>query len=179
MTYPKYFGIGLTRTGSKSLAIAMSMLGHTVKHNPEFYDIKDFQFTNDIVITTRYKFLDHYYPEAKFILTVRDVDLWLESCRAHIRRGTYKDGVININLRRAEHRFLMFGICHFDKTQFRGTYWSFMEDIENHFWGREDKLLTMDICADDGWEKLCPFVGRPIPSIPFPHRHSRMKKTVV
>ncbi len=179
MTYPKYFGIGLTRTGSKSLAIAMSMLGHTVKHNPEFYDIKDFQFTNDIVIATRYKFLDYYYPKAKFILTVRDVDSWLISCQFHVRRGIYKDDVININLRRAEHRFLMFGMCHFDEIQFRATYYKFIQGVSDYFGKDEDKLLTMDICGGDGWEKLCPFVARPIPSIPFPHRHLRMKKTVV
>jgi 3'(2'), 5'-bisphosphate nucleotidase len=29
-------------------------------------------------------------------------------------------------------------------------------------------LLVLDITAGEGWEKLCPFLGKPIPDIPFP-----------
>jgi hypothetical protein len=31
----------------------------------------------------------------------------------------------------------------------------------------EEKLLVMDI--KEGWEPLCKFLGKPIPSEPFPH----------
>lgn len=35
-----------------------------------------------------------------------------------------------------------------------------------------DRLLVMDIAGGDGWEKLCPFIGRPVPSnLTFPSRH--------
>ena len=34
-----------------------------------------------------------------------------------------------------------------------------------------DRLLVMDIPAGDGWEKLCPFLGVPIPDAPFPHAY--------
>jgi hypothetical protein len=33
----------------------------------------------------------------------------------------------------------------------------------------QDRLLVIDICAREGWETLCPFVGKPIPDAPFPH----------
>jgi hypothetical protein len=31
-----------------------------------------------------------------------------------------------------------------------------------------ERLLVMDIAAGEGWEKLCPFLGVPIPPEPFP-----------
>lgn len=34
------------------------------------------------------------------------------------------------------------------------------------------RLLVMDIAGGDGWEKLCRFIGRPVPTnITFPSRH--------
>jgi len=174
MTKPqKYFGIGLSRTGTKSLAVAMSMLGFRSKHNPEIEDIDEFHFTSDIVIAARYKFLDYYYPQAKWILTIRDMDSWIESCRKHFRRGQRREDGVNINLRRALHRFLIFGICHFDEEIFRRRYLDFISEVYLHFFERKDDLLTINIKKGEGWEKLCPFVGRPIPTTPFPYRHKR------
>lgn len=35
-----------------------------------------------------------------------------------------------------------------------------------------ERLLVMDIPGGDGWEKLCRFIGRPVPTnITFPSRH--------
>jgi hypothetical protein len=31
----------------------------------------------------------------------------------------------------------------------------------------------MNLVEGDGWEKLCPFLGVPVPSVPFPHLHRR------
>ena len=34
------------------------------------------------------------------------------------------------------------------------------------------RLLVMDIAGGDGWDKLCRFIGRPVPTnITFPSRH--------
>ena len=34
------------------------------------------------------------------------------------------------------------------------------------------RLLVMDIAGGDGWQKLCRFIGRPVPTnITFPSRH--------
>jgi hypothetical protein len=38
-------------------------------------------------------------------------------------------------------------------------------------------LLIMDIAAGDGWDKLCPFVERDIPPMPFPHQNPRGRRT--
>jgi hypothetical protein len=34
-----------------------------------------------------------------------------------------------------------------------------------------ERLLVMDISSGDGWSQLCPFLGVPIPAVPFPHEH--------
>ena len=35
-----------------------------------------------------------------------------------------------------------------------------------------DRLLIMDIPGGDGWEKLCPFINKPVPhNLTFPSRH--------
>jgi hypothetical protein len=33
------------------------------------------------------------------------------------------------------------------------------------------RLLVMNIIEGDGWDKLCPFLGTKIPSLPFPHEN--------
>ena len=35
-----------------------------------------------------------------------------------------------------------------------------------------ERLLVMDICAGEGWEKLCPFLGLPAPDSAFPISHT-------
>jgi Sulfotransferase domain len=46
-------------------------------------------------------------------------------------------------------------------------------DIKRYFSTRPDDLLEMNIIAGEGWDKLCPFLGVPLPSVPFPHLHRR------
>lgn len=175
----KIFGIGLGRTGSRSLATAMHKLGYRSKHSPKHLsDIWKFDFLNDIRISCRYKFLDFCFPEARFILTVREIDSWIESNRRWSRGkgGEIEDGKVNINLKKAESRFGVYGITYFDEGAFRKAYFEFNRRVLEHFEGREDgKLLIMNICGGDGWEKLCKFLGCPVPNIPFPLTHQSKK----
>ena len=41
-------------------------------------------------------------------------------------------------------------------------------EVRAYFADRKDDLLIMSITAGEGWEKLCPFLGMPIPEVPFP-----------
>ncbi len=175
----KIFGIGLTRTGTKSLAGAMYILGYTVKHSPKSIDeVREYDFLCDIIISSRYKFLDCVYPKAKFILTIRDVESWIKSNQQHASRYASrrkKKSVHRIPLRRAENRFLTFGITYFDEQIYRKVQKTFHEEIynyfENNYTNPIKKLLTLDICEGGGWEKLCPFLEKEIPDRPFPHKN--------
>jgi len=183
MLVSRIFGIGLGRTGTKSLAQAMGILGYSSKHGGNVYDIEKYEFMNDIVIAARYKLLDYYYgPIAKFILTVRDVESWIRSSivlagRRGGRRG--KDGVIRgTKLRRAEHRFMIYGITHFDETIFREVHAQFDKEAIAHFKDQPKRLLVMNICKGDGWEQLCPFLEKPIPDMPFPRLNAAQKEDI-
>jgi hypothetical protein len=46
------------------------------------------------------------------------------------------------------------------ETHQRNVLWYFQD--------RPSDLLMFDLCGGDGWEKLCSFLGKPIPDQPFP-----------
>lgn len=164
-TRRKVFGIGLGKTGTTSLAAAMKILGFSVLHAPRTVDgIEAIEFANDIGVAWRYLFLDHVYPQARFILTVRNIPSWLESCAKHARQ-TRKGAP----LRRLENRFMCFGRTDFEPSDFRRSYERHVRDVLEHFSARPHKLLVMNVCAGDGWGILCPFLDVAIPEVEFPH----------
>ena len=42
-------------------------------------------------------------------------------------------------------------------------------EVQEYFAKRPDDLLIIDLPNDDGWSRLCPFLGHDIPNEPFPH----------
>lgn len=165
----KVFGIGLGKTGTSSLAMAMSQLGFRAKHSPRDVDqIGDYEFANDIAVAWRFRFLDHIYPEAKFILTIRDMSSWLSSCGDRSIRHKSKGP-----LRQRENRFMCFGRIDFDAKSFEVAYRRHVDDVILHFRYRPEKLLMMDICGGQGWETLCPFLGVSVPARAFPHKNRK------
>ncbi len=165
----KVFGIGLGKTGTTSLAIAMSLLGFRAKHAPRNLDeIAGCDFANDISVAWRFRFLDFVYPDAKFVLTVRDVPSWLSSCSSYARRREQAGP-----LRRLEHRFMCYGRTDFDEGAFTAAFQRHTEAVTEHFRGRRDKLLVMNICSGDGWETLCPFLGLTVLQSAFPHENKK------
>ena len=164
----KIFGIGLGRTGTKSLAKAMAILGYKVKHSPKYVDeIDNYDFINDIFIAARYKFLDYMFPDAKFILTIRDTESWIASCVKHDGGGRRARP-----LRRAENRFLLYGRTDFNRRFFEKFYPEFNGGVISHFGNNYDKLLIFNICGGEGWNNLCSFLGKEIPTVKFPHLNS-------
>lgn len=173
----KVFGIGLSRTGTMSLHIALEKLGYGSIHYPPLDRL--FEFTDkydaasDIPVACRYKVLDRRYPGARFVLTVRDIDKWLESTRTWYKGKNPKE-----NWRRDEHRIL-YGPCRargplpWGYDMFRRAYERHVAGVNAHFAGREKDLLVLDITAGEGWEKLCAFLKRPVPRGAFPHEHNR------
>ena len=85
------FGIGLSRTGTSSLNSALNELGIKSKHFLYFpvstsipypyFSLNVYSGALDTPIAANFKKLDKMYPNSKFILTIRDIDSWLESCK--------------------------------------------------------------------------------------------------
>ncbi|MBX3271149.1 MAG: hypothetical protein KF729_12860 [Sandaracinaceae bacterium] len=186
--YP-VFGLGLSRTGTRSLTSALHTIGIDAIHYPVDEDTfraletgtLDFRFMGafdgitDITAAPYYAQLDRRYPDAKFILTVREEEAWLRSCHNHwLGRDPFE---VPTSPGRDTHlrirRFLraaVYGTYRFEPERFRWVYREHVDAVRRHFAGRPDKLLVMDIAGGDGWEPLCAFLGRPVPQQVFPHK---------
>jgi 3'(2'), 5'-bisphosphate nucleotidase len=62
----------------------------------------------------------------------------------------------------------LYGTDVFDERLFANGYEKFVAGVLQYFRDRPADLLILDIAAGDGWEKLCAFLGRPQPDVPFP-----------
>ena len=93
-------GVGLSRTGTKSLTRALEILGFTAIHNdrerltaillgvdntPDFRVYDDVDAVTDLPSAYFFRELLLAYPTAKAILTVRETNSWLNSYRNHAR----------------------------------------------------------------------------------------------
>lgn len=163
----KIFGIGLSRTGTTSLTQALTVLGLRARHY--FFDldaIEQLDAATDTPIARAYKQLDRAYPGSRFVLTVRDMDDWIASCR------NFFDSPPEPGSDEEQLALDIYGCIGFDEQKFRARYVAHLEGVQEYFANRPSDLLIMNICNGDGYELLCPFIGRPIPSEPFPHYNS-------
>ena len=94
----KILGVGLSRTGTKSLTGALQILGFTTLHNdrerlnriifgednsPDFRIYDDIHVVTDLPSAYFFRELLLAYPNAKAILTERETDSWLSSYQRH------------------------------------------------------------------------------------------------
>lgn len=173
----KIFGIGLSKTGTTSLASALEILGYRTKDYPglQAYTPGDLSSIDarlldghdaltDTPIPSFYRELDRHYPGSKFILTVRDMDGWLLSCR---KQFTAKQAEKQND---AHNRLFidLYDTAVFDEARFRAGYERFVAGVREHFAARPQDLLVLDVAAGQGWKELCAFLGKPVPQQPFP-----------
>lgn len=169
----KIFGIGLSRTGSMSLHYALKVLGyrsHFVFDGEEIIGeelSKKFDAFTHTPLASVYKELDQRFPNSKFILTIRkDRQSWLNSCK--------QQQDLLPKMRSATKKVLLrtYGTEKFDEYMYSNAYDRHLNSVNQYFAGRQTDLLTLDICDGEGFEKLCPFLGKPIPERPFPLKNS-------
>jgi hypothetical protein len=163
----KIFGIGLTRTGTTSLTEALKMLGYSAVHCPMSYEeIDKHESSTDTAVAARFEFLDLLYPGSKFILTIRDLDSWIESASSLIRSD--KDPIWKL-----ETRSKLWGSLVFDRENFIEGYHKHHSKVLHHFRNRPNDFLILDLKATEKFEKLCSFLDKPIPSNDYPHLNKR------
>lgn len=215
------FGVGLSKTGTTSLAKALDLMGYRCSHYPlgamryqnphptltKILNSIGYRFFNkpigvhqyqlqkpsidlsgfasydafaDIPIAYCYRDLDKQYPGSKFILTVRNVDAWIKSCRWHFGRpyrpgrpkwwhdeemGSWNDQMTDY-LNRLNYD--VYKTIAFDEKLFRLAYARHLAEVSEYFSGREGDLLMIDITSGQGWEPICSFLGKPVPASDFP-----------
>ena len=189
---PKVFGIGLSRTGTTSLTEALHLLGYHAIHFPqdpitraEVYRylacrpasvslsvLQDADALTDTPVCCLYQALDRAYPGSKFILTVREKQAWLRSCRNFWQREiepaarAMPDHPVVQYMRAIEKH--LYGTSGYEAEGFEAAYDRFTVGVREYFRDRPEDLLILDLSRGQGWNELAPFLGRAIPQIPFP-----------
>jgi hypothetical protein len=178
------FGIGLSKTGTQSLAEVLTILGYPCIHYPSAELMLAGEYDRafgaslaacDITVSAFYKQLDRAYPESLFILTTREMNKWLESVEAHM----------SYVLENAPHehadghpkgavRELCFSTRGYSEEMYRQAYLDHLSGVQSYFASQNDRLLIVDLTNGDGWEPICSFLGRDIPREPFPHKNKRV-----
>lgn len=174
---PKIFGIGLSKTGTTSLARALEILGYKTRDyigvtkyiagDLSSVNLQEIDANNaftDTPIPSFYKQLDEKYPNSKFILTTRNMDDWLRSCKKQftkrmVERQTEATSQLHTDL---------YGCFEFDPEKYASGYTRFIDCALDYFSNRRQDLLVTDICGGENWEELCAFLGKPVPDVPFP-----------
>jgi len=186
MSHNKVFGIGLSRTGTKSLAAALNLLGiRTVwyPHDGRTYDqlaagdyrldvLESYDGITDTPVVPFYAQLADLFPSSRFVLTVRELESWLRSCEKHwagMPSGPVPDGAP------LWHRFAFFidccvyGCSGFNRERFAYVYQLHYESVLRFFRTRgPDRLLVFNLTGGDSWEKLCSFLNLEVPPVAFP-----------
>ncbi len=174
----KIFCIGLSKTGTSSLAAALDILGFQTKDNigvsryipgdlessVDLSIIDENDAFTDTPIPSFYRELDGRYPHSKFILTIRKSSGWLKSCRKQFNKQAVEKRSNAINRLFKD----IYGLPFFEEEKFVRGYECFVDGALDYFRNRPDDLLIIDITVGEGWEKLCPFLGKDIPDQPFP-----------
>lgn len=169
----KVFCIGFHKTGTTSLAVALQALGYRVTgpngvRDPDIathvhkmaYDlVEQYDAFQDNPWPIIYKDLDRKYPGSKFVFTMRDTQAWINSQVKHF-------GTTETPMRRWIYGV---GCPQGNEDIYTRVYDQHNRDVLAHFRDRPDDLLVLNLADGDGWEKLCPFLDRPVPDVPFPH----------
>lgn len=186
-TEDRVFNIGLHRTGTSSLAEALTKLGYRVWHGPYFKRLENQYYTkfNALADTQvkgpnqpdfNFKRLYEKFPNAKFILTVRkDLDKWVESIYKSNRkyrpyRIVIPENYINTDFckdlitPRQVRKRLKKTISELTSDDLKLIYRQHNREIIEFFKEHApNQLLIFDVSQGDSWEKLCKFLNKPIP----------------
>jgi hypothetical protein len=183
----KVFGIGLNKTGTKTLGVCLNQLGYAHKSvdrpafelfkkgdiNGLFNIIDKYDSFEDWPWPLIYKEVDEKYPDSKFILTIRKTpESWFKSlCRHADYTGPteFRKHIYGYEMPRKHKQH------HLD------FYDKHVKDVTDYFKSQPEKLLIVCWENGDGWEKLSSFLGFDCPNVPLPHtnkRHSKMEAVI-
>ena len=181
----KVFCIGFPKTGTSSLAVALTTLGYSVCRrlpmlqnklpsvdlieqlkNKDYTKIltatKDFDAFCDNPWLLMYKEIEKKNPDCKFILTVRDENKWLTSVLNYFGNST------------SEIREIIFGkSCPINnETLYLEKYKQHNKEVKNYLKSQPSRLLVLHIDAENKFQKLSEFLGKEKQDTPYPHENS-------
>lgn len=195
----KVFNLGFSKTGTTSIERALQILGYRVakghwKYNYCFYlmslcihgdydEIISFTKAFDAFCdspwgggTDLYKRLAAVYPDARFILSIRDPEKWYQSLYSLLTIFDQNDRTALSSYRDngmwgSAYWFRnIFGIdeLHSQKQRMIDTYNRYNNEVICYFESKGIPLLVFEVRERDIWKKLCDFLGKDIPEVHFP-----------
>ena len=114
-----------------------------------------------------YRWIDKNYSNSKFILTIRDEEEWWDSINKWLTTITELHNTENKRNKKIELYKTHFNTTEFTKDSFIKYYRDYNDKVREYFKSNLN-FLQINICDGDGWELLCPFLGKPIPNKEFP-----------
>ena len=185
---PRVICVGMSKTATSSICDALQILGYRTIHYAPIARIENDAFVldwpwwmnkydamADVTVAAVFRELDAKFPTSKFILTIREEEAWLNSCRKHFTPA--KIAVVNregtaSSLRTLEINRHMLGANVYERETFLAHYRRHNEAVRAHFEGNP-RFAEMDLSIGKGWAPLCDFLGKPVPDEPFPRSNAR------
>jgi hypothetical protein len=175
----KVFCIGLNKTGTTTLARCAQILGYL----PAGCDkklLREFarhertdgarriamqhDFFHDWPWPLIYREMDRAFPGSKFVLSIRgSEDHWLDSLKRHsLRTHPWR------HCRKLAYGF---NYPHRHEAHHLELYRRHNDEVRYYFRSRPSDLLVVCWEEGDGWDRLCGFLGKPVPASAFPHEN--------
>lgn len=182
-------GLGMHRTGTKSLCAYLRSLGLKDVHWPWWCDrqvsglvddpegvvdileplLYNYDCFADFPFPGLYRVLDRRFPNSRFILVRRDPASWMRSVRKHWRleTGAYRLHPFEEVVYRRYEPSDMNLVTVDDAPSLISKFARHAEEVQAYFAGTRDKLLVVDLEDDRINERISDFLGLRVR--PYPH----------
>ena len=172
----KLFIIGLPRTGTTSISVALLEYGFKVAHTA--YTKRAFELADvisDAPCFSDYQQLDQLFPGSKFIYLDRALEKWIPSMQMLLNKMLVpldpQTGYFNPILKRSFTK--TFGLSSvtdpLNDQHLTSCYLEHQKDIFTYFDGRDD-FLTIDISASNSLSTLLTFLDISTHNLPIEKR---------
>lgn len=185
----KLFVVGWHKTATTSISRALDSLGIACWHFPyqlypnlskgvlDFRLLASWSAAADMPIPLVYRDLHRFFPNAKFILTVRETGAWLQSVKRMFEIGntprerlgdrSFWDVETETKYTHFIHE-AAYGTRMFDQALFTERFERHNRDVRRYFRPWPNQFLELDVSGGLAWQPLCEFVKCAEPKNAFP-----------
>jgi len=165
VTTNKIFIIGLPRTATTSVCLALLGLGFKTAHNAyTLHAFSEAEVIADTPIFCDYQTLDKHFSNSKFIYLTRNATQWLPSIKQLLQRMIINlqrsDGGFNPYLKRCYNDiFSPLTIENIEQDDFLlHCYQRHQQGIFDYFRERSADLLTIDVSVEQSYQQMLDFL---------------------
>ncbi|MFZ9858738.1 MAG: sulfotransferase family protein [Roseiflexaceae bacterium] len=199
----KVFNVGFSKTGTTSFEQASMILGYETYRGNWQLNHSDFMlalwvnrdYTEIRRMTTYwdayadapwggsdlYKHLIEWYPDAKYVHTVRSTNHWYESLYSMLTKFDENPATALASFHASKRYGFVYYFWHEfgienlvnNKSKICEKYDRHNQEVTEFMKAAGVSYLQMDLENGAGWDVLCPFLGRDVPTQPFPHSNKK------